>query len=191
MKLNEEIVKYIFNGVESEVAPGEDGYIVYGFASVYPYQLGIFVPIDVDKSNYSDVYPKGFESYFSYLDSDLSYLSRLLEMQIDNPFANLPIQYVSGKTVKHENSDYTVFRFDELLNPDQKTEILCRISRADIGTTKEQAKIIACEPSFIAEACDRSGERYLYFITSLDSLFQNTRTLLAAAFSFAISTKKQ
>ena len=190
MKLNEEIVKYIFNGVESEVAPGEDGYIVYGFASVYPYQLGIFVPIDVDKSNYSDVYPKGFESYFSNLDSDLSYLSRLLEIQIDNPFSSLPIEYVSGRTVKHDNSEYTVFRFDELLNPDQKTEILCRVKRANINTMKEQAKIIACKPSFMAEACDQSGEKYLYFITSLESIFINTRALVAAAFSFGLSMKK-
>ena len=55
--LNREIVKYIFPGTSPEIAESQGGCIVYDFKKLYPSDLGIFIPDEVDGSNYNAIFP--------------------------------------------------------------------------------------------------------------------------------------
>ena len=160
--LNKEVVKYIFPGVHPEVAPGEDGYVIYNFDVLYPKKLAIFVPTEVEGTNYSNVFPKSFEDYFRDLDLEISRLSLLFEMgNIFNRFVKT--EFIAGQIIKHEDGAYTIFRFDELVDLEQKLTLLCRTreedATADLNTDVEYAT-------------RWDGKRYLYWFLPVEGLFK-------------------
>lgn len=186
--LNNEVVKYLFSGVDCEVAPGEDGYIVYGFSSLLPSKLGLFIPIEIDRSGYSAVFPKSFEAYFSNLDEEFSYLSRLLEVDLKNDFLGYGLEYIPGMMLKRDSETYTIFRFDELMNPEEKTDMLCRI-RSD--SLELFSRLLGSKPYFLAETATLDGKIYFYFILPLSKFFRLDDRTIAAVFSFLRSTRKR
>lgn len=190
LALTEEIVKYIFSGTEASIAIGEDGYIVYGFKMLYPSELGVFVPIEIDRSNYSDVFPKNFESYFRELDKDFDYLSRLLEVKMDNPFRGCGIEYVSGAMLKRDEGNYTIFRFDELIDSNFKIDLLCR-AKIDSITESQRRLIMNSEPFYVSFAPNYDGTKYLYFIIPINRIFGDSDGLTAAVFAFSQSFPKK
>lgn len=176
MALDEAIVKYIFPGVHPTVALGEDGYIVYDFDSFYPEKLAIFVPIEVERSNYSNVFPKSFEDYFKNLDLEISRLSLLLEMgDIFRRFP--PTEFIAGQVLRREDSQYTVFRFDELAASKEKTELLCR-SQASRILPSELGEIYKLSKGFLPEMVYLPGEKeYLYWFLPVKKLYDSKRKM--------------
>lgn len=189
LALTKDIVKYIFSGTNPEVAVGEDGYIVYGFHSIYPAELGIFVPIEIDRSNYSNVFPRTFESYFRDLDADIACLSRLLEVRVFSRLSNLGIEYVSGAVLKRDDGNYTIFRIDELIGSNLKTDLLCRVDTKRLGELDLEA-IASINPYFLPRVSKQDSNNYLYFITQIGELFDDNEGLLAAVFIFSQSMSK-
>lgn len=186
--LSETVVKYLFSGVDCEVAIGEDGYVVYGFEALYPSKLGVFVPSEVDRSNYCLLFPKSFEAYFTDLDDDLSYLSRLLEADIRSNFFGHGIEYIPGMVLKRDHENYTIFRFDKLMDSSLKTDLLCR---ADVSTLDAIPKIARTKPYFLAEATTLDRRTYLYFVLPIDELFMIDGKVIAATFDFLQSLRKK
>lgn len=170
MILDKEIVKYIFTGVHSEVALGEDGYIVYDFKTTYPSKLAVFVPIEVEPSNYSNFFPKSFEDYFRDLDLEISRLSLLIEK--GNIFNRFPAtEFVAGQVLRRENSNYTVFRFDESIEPKHRTDLLCRSEVKNLSLTEiKQIYCISNDLKSVAKTIN--GIEYLYWILPIKSLFR-------------------
>lgn len=184
--LTEEIVKYIFPGSEPTIAPGEDGYIIYDFKMMYPAKLGIFIPIEVDRSNYSSVFPKPFEAYFLDLDKQAEYLSRFLEVDIKPTLPNIGVQFVPGKVLQRNENNYTIFRFDELIAPIQKTDLLCRVKYNNLSGDNS-LKLLNIDPKFKAGAYTVTGIQYQYWICPNRYLFCIDNEFLAAVFTLADS----
>ena len=191
--LKEEIVKFIFPGAKPEIALGEDGYIVYDFKRLYPEKLGIFVPIEIEKSGYSNVFPRSFEDYFLNVHTEVGYLSRLLETEIKTILWNIDFEYIPGRMLNRDENNYTIFRFDELMGITPRTDLLCRIEKARLSAADEM-DIIGVDPYFIAEAVGISGIEYFYFIIPIDKLLFNPtntcRGIIASVFSYARANRK-
>lgn len=186
--LDREIVKYIFPTTDPAVAVGEDGYIVYNFIRLYPNRLGIFIPSEVNMSNYSSAFPKPFESYFTDIYEETEYLSRLLEVKIEPNFGNIGVECISGKVLERDENNYTIFRFDELIDPRAKTDLLCRVELKNL-TTDDKIEILSAEPKFREEAISVDGAQYLYWIMPISRLFRINDEVLAAIFAFATSLR--
>ena len=183
--LNEEIVKYIFPGTEPAIAMGEDGCVVYDFKKSYPDKLGIFIPNEVDRSNYSNVFPRPFEGYFLNMDEEVSYISRFLEV-VDgiSPLVRYTdAEFIPGKVLKGEKDHYTVFRFDELVDPGEKTDLLCRLSLNYLGAENE-ISILDANPCFTGDVTGLNGTRYYYWIMPFSQLFSPTDEFYAALFAY-------
>lgn len=190
MALSEDIVKYIFSGTEPSCALGEDGYIVYDFKRLYPAKLGIFIPSEVDHSNYNAIFPKSFESYFKNIDKEVAYISRLLEISITPNLPGLDIECISGSVLRRKDNNYTIFRFDSLVEPSRRTELLCRVN-ANRLTACDKVHILNTNPLFTAEAGDLGGTDYLYWIMSISKLFWEGSEILAAIFAYAQSLREK
>lgn len=186
--LTEDIVKYIFPGLEPAIKKTEDGYVAYNFMKQYPDKLGIFMPNEVDQSNYSAAFPKPFESYFINMHEEAEYLSRLLEVNVEPSLHNINMECVRGKASKSSEGDYTVFRFDELIDPVKKTDLLCRVSRADLAI-EDKVEILSINPDYRAEILALDGSSYIYWIMPISRLFKITDEVLAAIFAFANSLR--
>lgn len=171
MTLDTEIVKYIFPGAHPTVALGEDGYIVYDFDKVYPARLAVFVPIEVVPSNYSNVFPKSFEDYFRDLDLEISRLSLLIEC--GNMFNRFPkTEFVTGQFLRREDGYYIVFRFDELLESEEKTELLCRTKTKNLSIA-DISEIYAVSGSLVPDKARMvDGTGYLYWSLPIVRLFR-------------------
>lgn len=171
MVLDQKIVKYIFTGVKSSVALGEDGYIVYGFDAMYPANLAIFVPIEVERSNYSNVFPKSFEDYFKDLDLELSRLSLIIERgNVFNRFAKT--EFIAGQVLERVNTNFTIFRFDELIDPSERKTLLCRTAERDMSTKSHETILSISDSGYPCEwARSVDGVNYLYWYLSVYRLF--------------------
>ena len=180
MTLEEELVKYIFPGTKPKTALGEDGYIIYDFNALYPSKLAIFVPIEIEHSHYSNVFPKSFEAYFRHADSEIAHLSRLMELDFGNNFKGLGVEYIPGRVLKRKDEKYTVFRFDELVEPRRKTEALCRVKFRNLSIG-DRNKIVATEPHFQSMATSLDGREYLYWIMPVGKFFPDMNGVLAAS----------
>ncbi len=184
--LDENIVKYIFPGTKPSIALGEDGYIVYNFQSLYPKKLAIFVPIEIERSHYSDVFPKSFEGYFKNLDEELARLSRLLETNLIWNLKDIGVEFIAGRVLRRQDNNYTVFRFDELVGTSYKTELLCR-ARLDNFTIDNEMAVLNTNPYFEDSAASIDGRKYLYWIMPIDQLFFSASSLFAIILSMAES----
>ena len=179
MILDREVVKYIFAGVHSGIALGEDGYIVYDFDTTYPSKLAVFVPIEVEPSNYSNFFPKSFEDYFRDLDIEISRLSLLFEK--GNVFNRFPVtEFVAGQILRRENSNYIVFRFDESIDPIHRTDLLCRSEIKKLSLPEiNQIYCISSEfKSCVTRTLD--GIEYMYWFLPVKSLFKHYDSTLEA-----------
>lgn len=181
LALKKELVKFIFPGTSPSIALGEDGYIIYDFKSLYPEKLAIFIPIEIEGSRYSDVFPKSFEAYFRDADSEIAHMERYYETSFGNNFKGLGVEYIPGKVLKRQDSNYTVFRFDELVDPRRKTEVLCRVKRKRLSVDNE-ITVLNSNPYFNCAATSLSGDEYLYWIMSLGGFFPDVDSVLAATF---------
>lgn len=185
LAMREEIVKYIFPTTYPKIAQGVDGFIVYDFDKLYPHKLGIFIPNEVDQSNYSAVFPRPFESYFANMNDKAEFLSRLLEVKITPSLKpDLGIECMSGKVLEPIQSDYTIFRFDELVGARKRTDVLCRVDMANLTAT-DRIEILADNSGFIAEASAPYGTDYFYWIESVNQLFRIDDETLASIFELA------
>lgn len=170
MELNDEVVKYIFGySTRPDVLVGEDGYIVYNFKTTFPSKLAVFVPLEVEGSNYSNFFPKSFEEYFKDLDLEISRLSLLLEQ--GNVFRRFPkTEFVLGKVTK-TSGDYVVFQFDSMLDVAEKTELLCR-TPVDVLSLSWFDECTNVSDVKFAEYVDMIyGERFLYWFLPVRQLF--------------------
>ena len=192
--LKEEVVKYIFPGTKPEIALGEDGYIVYDFKKLYPEKLGIFIPIEIEKSDYSNIFPKSFEDYFLNVRTEVNYLSRLLETEIKTIFCDIDFEYIPGRVLNRDENNYTIFRFDELMGITPRTDLLCRIEDG-LLSTNDKMDIVNINPYFVSEAVGISGIEYFYFIIPIDKLLYNPtntcRGIIASVFSYARANRKK
>ena len=179
MALKEELVKFIFPGTSPTIALGEDGYIIHSFKSLYPEKLAIFIPSEVEGSNYNNVFPKSFEAYFRDADSEISHISRTYETDFGNKFKGLGVEYIPGRVLRRDENNFVVFRFDELVDPRRKTEVLCRAKHKMI-TTNEYIEILGTNPNLCSETTSLSGTKYLYWIMSLGGFFPDISSVLAA-----------
>lgn len=187
--LSREIVKYIFPAAEPAIATGEDGYIAYNFIRQYPNKLGVFIPSQVDKSNYSAFFPRPFESYFSDMYEEAEYLSRLLEVKIEPDLREgLGVECVSGKMLKRCESTYAIFRFDDLLSSREKTDLLCRVALKNL-MIDDKIDILSTNPDFRENAIGLDGTQYLYWVMPISRLFRIDDEVLAAIFAFANSLR--
>lgn len=170
MFLDEEVVKYIFTGVHPVIARGEDGYVAYDFDTTYPKALAVFVPIEVEPSNYNHVFPKSFEDYFRDLDLEISRLSLLIERgNVFNRFARS--EFVAGQFLRGIKGAYTVFRFDELKETEEKTDLLCR-TRTENLSAEDLGEICAAANGFEPQrATTIDGTEYLYWGLPVQGLF--------------------
>lgn len=186
--LREEIVKYIFPTSNPKIIQGEDGCIACDFMKVYPPKLGIFIPNEIDHSNYSSAFPKSFEEYFIDLYEETEYLSRLLEVPIVPNLRNVGVECIPGTIIQPEDGEYAVFRFDELVDPRKKTELLCRV-QLDRLSIDDKIDILSVDPKFRAEVMGLNNTQYLYWTMSLSRLFRINDEVLAAIFAFANSLR--
>lgn len=179
MMLDEEIVKYIFVGVHPKIAVGEDGYIVYDFDTTYPANLAIFVPIEVQPSNYSNFFPRSFEDYFRDLDLEISRLSLLIEQ--GNIFNCFPkTEYIAGQFLKMATSKYTVFRFDESLEIEEKTMLLCRTKVKDTSLAKTTQIFTTAEGFSPGRSRTVDGIEYIYWGLPFRRLFSCWKEMMDA-----------
>ena len=183
--LSEEIVKYIFPGTSPVVVQAEDGYIVHDFKKLYPIGLGIFVPNEVDRSNYNAIFPKPFESYFLDMHEEVAHLSRLLEIPITSNLSTTEIVCMPGVILRNSEANEVVFRFDKLLEARKKTELLCR-ANLDRLTIGDKVRILNVHPLYRAEASDWDGGQYLYWIMPIEMLFSDPGEILAATFEYSL-----
>lgn len=181
MALKKELVKFIFPGSDPHIALGEDGYIIYDFKSLYPEKLAIFIPIEIEGSRYSDVFPKSFEAYFRDADSEIAHVERYYETDFGNNFKGLGVEYIPGRVLKRQDNNYTVFRFDELVDSRRKTEALCRAKTKKL-TTSDRKAILNSNPYFSCEAISLSGDKYLYWVMPIGGFFPDVNSVLAATF---------
>lgn len=188
MLLDEEIVKYIFTGVNVETAACEGGCIVNGFKRLYPAKLGIFIPHKVDRSNYSSYFPKSFEEYFWDIHREANFISRFWEGRIEPNVPNVGVECISGKILARNETGYTLFRFDELLDPKEKTDVLCRVN-LDGLTTNDKLEILNLNPNFFEEVWDFDDTCYQYWISPITHLFRINDEFLAAIFAFSNSLR--
>ena len=191
--LSEEIVKYIFPTTDPKIIQGEDGWIACDFRRQYPNQLAIFLPNEVAKSNYSSAFPKTFEEYFTNVIEEAAFLSRLLEVEIrPNLRKDLGIEYVPGVVLRNINTEYIVFRFDELLDPREKTEVLCRVKLKDM-VVNDRMDIINSNPvpSSMREAIGLNDEQFYYWIMPISGLFRIDRSVVAAFFAYVSSLRNK
>lgn len=185
MVLSREIVKYIFPATEPTVREDEGGYVVYNFIRIYPNKLGIFIPDKVDRSNYSSFFPKSFGSYFTDMYEESEYLSRLLEVPIEPNLDDIGVECVSGKILRKDEDGRTIFRFDDLLDPRSKTDLLCRVNINEL-TIDDKIDILSTNPEFRDSATAADGvSQYFYWIMPLSRLFRLNDEVLAAIFAFA------
>lgn len=184
IKLSEKIVKYIFPGLHPSVASGEDGWIVYDFDKQIPKSLGIVIPPDVSSSNYSQVFPKTFEEYFVDLSEALSHFSRLIEATAVPSIRTANVEAIVGSVMLQDESEYTIFRFDGLVKPAEKSYLLCRM-RTDSFTLNKVLLIVNSDPIYMEEAEGLDGSRYIYWISPLKSLFANPNEVFAAMLYYA------
>ena len=182
--LTREIAKYIFPGTDPDIAEGEDGDILYNFKRLYPERLGIFIPSEVERSNFNTVFPRDFESYFVNVYDEVAFMSRMLEIPIKPNLPDIGIECVPGNAIKHSGSVFTVFRFDSLLRQDQRTYLLCRapLNRIRID---DRIAILNTNPIMSQEAQDIAGANYYYWIMKIDSLFFSSTEIIAAMFAFS------
>ena len=188
MLLNEEIVKYIFPGMNVETAPCEGGCIVNGFKRLYPAKLEIFIPHKVDRSNYSSYFPKSFEEYFWDIHQEANFISRFWEGRIEPNVPNVGVECIPGRILERNETGYTVFRFDELLDPREKTDVLCRVNLNTI-TTDDKLEILNLDPNFFEEVWDFDDTCYQYWISPITRLFRINDEFLAAIFAFSNSLR--
>lgn len=177
MTLKEELVKYIFGPTHPTVALGEDGYIVYDFKAIYPEKLAVFVPIEIERSGYSNVFPKSFEAYFRKADLEIAHLARLMEIRLENRFKGMGVEYIPGRMLKRQDNNYTVFRFDELVDSRHKTEALCRAKFRDL-TIGNRAIVNNINSYFKATATNLDGKEYLYWLMPLSEFFLDSNKVL-------------
>ncbi|MDO4889437.1 MAG: hypothetical protein Q4A25_01955 [Candidatus Saccharibacteria bacterium] len=183
--LKEELVKYIFPGTRPEVALGEDGYIVHDFKAYYPEKLGIFIPIEVEHSNISNVFPKSFEDYFRHADSEIAHLARLMEMNLENKLKGLGVEYIPGKVLERQENIYTIFRFDGLIEPSVKTDALCRVKFRKLSFG-DRNRITNLNPRFHAMATSLDGREYLYWIMPISEFLTDVnKTVTESVFAMA------
>ena len=169
MALKERLVKYIFPGSGPTIAIGEDGYIIYDFKYLYPSKLAIFIPIEVEHSNFNNKLPKSFDAYFRNADAEIARLSRLTEKDLGNQFKGLGVEYIPGKVLQRQDNRYTVFRFDWLVDSGSKTDALCRAKFR--GLSIGDRKRITGKPYFNAMASSLDGREYLYWIMPINEFF--------------------
>lgn len=186
--LSEEVVKYLFSGVDCEIALGEDGYVVYGFQFSYPSKLGLFIPIEIDRSNYNALFPKNFEAYFKSMDDEFAYLSRLLEFDIRNEFLGYGIEYIPGAVLRRSDDNYTIFRFDELMQAEERVDLLCRVQSDNLNLF---SRLMDMKLRFLAETSTLDNRIYFYFILPIERLFRIDDGMIAAIFSFLQSLRKK
>ena len=193
IKLDESIVKYIFPGTSPEVALGEDGYIIYDFKKLYPDKLGIFVPIEVEKSNYSSAFPKSFEDYFIDAGTEMRYLSRFLEADIKFILGDVHLEYIPGSVLKRDiANNYTIFRFDKLMGGAPRTDLLCRVRKGFLSFG-ENLDILNSNFYFLEDAANENGKVYRYFIIPINQLLmsdEDRNILISAVFSYARAFKE-
>lgn len=170
MRLNEGVVKYVFGAMtEPKIAEGEDGYVIYDFKVTYPSKLAVFMPLEVERSNYSSYFPKSFEDYFKDLDLEISRLSLLVERgNIFNRFAQT--EFVPGQVVKADG-EYVVFRFDEMLLPTEKTELLCRTPVVNLSLSDIEKNYHLMDVDYMEYVDTLFGTRYLYWFLPVRRLF--------------------
>ena len=130
IKLSEKVVKYIFPGLHPSVALGEDGWVIYDFDRQIPKSLGIVIPPIVTSSNYNQVFPKTFEEYFVNLSEALARFARLIETPVMPSIRTTGVEAIVGSAILQDESEYTIFRFDELTLPADKKYLLCRNLRS-------------------------------------------------------------
>lgn len=185
--LREEIVKYIFPTAYPSISQREDGFIVYNFLKLYPHHLGIFIPNEVDQSNYCSYFPKPFESFFINVQDEAAYLSRFLEANIEPTLKNSELECVSGVLLPYEKEERCfIFRFDECVSPVKKIDVLCRIKLSSLSA-QEKLDILAFNPVFRGEAISLTGDQYVYWIMPVTQLFKINIEILAAIIAFANS----
>ncbi|MDO5480686.1 MAG: hypothetical protein Q4F58_03405 [Candidatus Saccharibacteria bacterium] len=187
MLLNEDIVKYIFSGMNVEIAPCDGGCIVGGFKRFYPANLGIFIPYKVNRSNYSSYFPESFEEYFWNIHQEAEYISRYWEGKFTPNLPDIWAECISGKIITQDNNS-VVFRFDELLDPREKTDALCRVKLGDLSD-EDKISILDLDPTYTGEAWDLDDSPYQYFITPITHLFRVNDELLAAIIAFTNSVR--
>lgn len=189
MALSRELVKQIFPGTEPKIAVGEDGSVVYDFKQVYPANLGIFIPAEVDRSNFNAVLPKAFESYFRNFDQDLAFLSRLLETEIASRFQGYKIEYVSGQMVKTVGR-YTAFRFDELIDAQERVNLLCRTALENLPD-REWDDLMYEHILYNEVVIDLAETEMAYFIINITDAFELDASFIAAVFNSALATPRK
>lgn len=191
MVLKEEIVKYLFPRAEPEVIISEDGYLAYDFRNIYPSRLAISLPVEIEHSSYSDVFPKPFEEYFLNIHEDIDYLSRLLEVRIvPNIKRRVKAECVFGKVLERSENDHIIFRFDELIDSNEKTDLLCRVRNPGNSiTTDDKMDILAMDPYFTEMAKDYDGTQFLYFIVPVGKMIEVNDQIIASLFAYAHSLR--
>ena len=187
LKLNEEIVKYIFPGLHPKITSREDGWIAYDFDHEIPRKLGIMVPIEVESSNYNRVFPVSFNGYFKKLGDITARFSRLLETPINLSIPDAEVEAIAGGLFVYK-SKYTVFRFDEFLDTADKKYLLCR-ARAKQLSVNETVDILNAQPVFLEETVGLDGAEYIYFLIPTVSIFSEPMRILLAAFAYAEKLK--
>ena len=189
MALTKDIVKQIFPGTNPRIAEGEDGSVIYDFGAIYPKHLGIFIPSEVDRSNFSSVFPRTFESYFKDIDDETAYLSRLLEVKIEPILKGLGTECIAGQVVRGSDSEYTVFRFDELIDARGKMDLLCRVETEKLRID-DKIGILNTNPCFKEEVSELLGREMTYWIMPISSLFRIDDQIIAAIFAYAQALRR-
>ena len=184
IKLSDKIVKYIFPGLHPSVAYGEDGWVVYDFDKQIPKSLGIVIPPDVSSRNYNQVFPKTFEENFVNLSEALAHFSRLIEAPAVPSIRTSGVEAIVGGVILQDESEYTIFRFDGLVEPADKKYLLCRMA-ADSLTINKVLLVVNADPIYMEEAEEIGGSRYVYWISPIASLFANPDEVLAATLAYA------
>ena len=176
LKLNTEIVKYIFPGLHPQIILGEDGWVAHEFIRLLPRKLGIVIPNEVESSNYNSIFPVPFEGYFRDLHDSVSRLSRLIEAPVPFSIPDLEIEGMVGEIVEH-NTELTIFRFDNLLENHKKQHVLCR-AKAERLSVEASVAIVNTNPIFLESAINFDGVQYDYWIMPITSLFADPKRLL-------------
>ena len=184
--ITKEIVKHVFPTTDPKIIQSEDGWIACDFKRLYPSQLAIFLPNEVDQSNYSSAFPKPFEEYFINVGEEAKFLSRLLETNIEPRLREgLNMEYVPGTVLRPVNSKYTIFRFDEFIDDREKTEVLCRVKIRDM-VLDDKVDILNSNPvaSFMKETPAYNNDQLYYWIMPISELFRIDRSAVAAFFAY-------
>lgn len=186
--LREEVARYIFPGTEPAIAMGEDGYVVYDFKRIYPDKLAIFIPQEVDRSNYNGVFPKSFEDYFLSVEDEIGHFLRFYELtdELKPMVGSIGAEFIPGKVLDKVKGKYTIFRFDELIGPEEKTDLLCRVQLSRLGAESE-LEIYNTNPCYTGNVTGSNDVRYYYWIMPISQLFKNLDEFFALKFAYANS----